>query len=529
MTIGGPIIQSEGFCNCTNGTGTAVCFDGLGAAEGLEALPAVDILFAAAWLPFRVVCVFLIGPWVLSFTVVVINWMGIAIPTLLFNRKTKRTKTLPSSVWTIHGKKYDLSSFSAKHPGGAWALELGRNRDCTGLFESYHHFADRNRLTKTLACYEIKEADSNQKPVEYPDGADNTTGLVFNDPFHEDVKNMVRKHFEGKSCKMKPWWAVLQISLICLEAYFGYMFFQGSNAALVVLPILGWLLTCNVSHDGSHFAVSKKPWINSLASYAAMPMTYASTSWHIQHVVQHHVYTNDEDDVDLYHFLPLVRVSRATQWASRFQLQLMTFMLVLPTAVGHLMFVVPMDLLTGQIDAMTGTQRYDQCNNLEDFVVRNRKHLIFELAICLSWGAMAFYTFGFLEGGRRLTISWGISSYLFMIITQGAHLQEECMVGKEDKSWAKRQARTSLNFKSDSVLWLFLTGGLNLQSLHHVAPAVGSSHLIDLWPEYRKICEKHGVVLKEVKNVSEFFRGFLSWIRKLSEQDQLDCTAKKVE
>lgn len=526
MTFKETILQSEGFFNHTNGSG--VDFEGFGGAEGVEALPAVDFLVAAAWLPYHIGRIFLLFPWIPAFIGVVINWITIALPTLIFNRKTKRKKCLDSSVWTIHGKKYDLTKFSEKHPGGAWALELGRNRDCTGLFESYHPFADPKRLAKTLACFEIKEADGSQKLVEYPDGADNSTGLVFNDPFHEDVKNLLRKHFEGKSYKMKPWWAVLCISLICLEAYFAYMFFQGSNLSIVMMPILGWLLTCNVSHDGSHFAVSKTPWINSLASYAAMPMSYASTSWHIQHVIQHHVYTNDEDDVDLYHFLPLIRVTRATEWVSRFRLQLLAVFLVLPTAAGHLLFIVPMDLLSGQIDAFSGRQRYDQSDNLEDFVVRHRKSIIFELACMVSWFALGLYSFGSLEGMRRLFLSWGLSSYLFMIITQGAHLQHECMVGKEDKSWAKRQARTALNFKTDSVLWLFLTGGLNMQSLHHVAPNIGSSHLMDIWPEYRKVCQKHGVELKEVKNIAEFFRGFLGWIRTLSLEDDPDTTAKKV-
>merc|ERR1719506_1835467 len=42
------------------------------------------------------------------------------------------------SLWTVHGKRYDLSSFMDRHPGGPEALALGRGRDCTVLFETYH-------------------------------------------------------------------------------------------------------------------------------------------------------------------------------------------------------------------------------------------------------------------------------------------------------------------------------------------------------------------------------------------------------
>merc|ERR1712014_374080 len=103
--------------------------------------------------------------------------------------------------------------------------------------------------------------------------------------------------------------------------------------------------------------------------------------------------------------------------------------------------------------------------------------------------------FGLGEGLYRLGLFYSISSFWFVGVTQGAHLQETSMVGKEDPSWAKRQARTSLNFSTDSLFWLIMTGGLNIQSLHHICPVIGSSHLIDLYPEYKKICQKHGVNL----------------------------------
>lgn len=35
---------------------------------------------------------------------------------------------------------YDLSSFIARHPGGAEQMMLGAGRDVTQLFESYHSF-----------------------------------------------------------------------------------------------------------------------------------------------------------------------------------------------------------------------------------------------------------------------------------------------------------------------------------------------------------------------------------------------------
>ena len=47
----------------------------------------------------------------------------------------------PDKIWWIHGNGYDLSRFVERHPGGKEAILLGRGRDCTALFESYHIFS----------------------------------------------------------------------------------------------------------------------------------------------------------------------------------------------------------------------------------------------------------------------------------------------------------------------------------------------------------------------------------------------------
>jgi hypothetical protein len=45
--------------------------------------------------------------------------------------------------WLVHGKKFDLREFVARHPGGAHAIGFGRGRDCTWLVESYHPYSDK--------------------------------------------------------------------------------------------------------------------------------------------------------------------------------------------------------------------------------------------------------------------------------------------------------------------------------------------------------------------------------------------------
>jgi len=440
-------------------------------------------------------------------------------------------RKLQQSVWTIHGKTYDLSSWVDQHPGGSWAINLGRNRDCTGLFESYHAFADRTRLLNTLKRFEIsgcasnddEEGDEGLEVTEKMSRAansveqDNLTGLTFNDEFHEDVRAMVKEYFkDGKNHYMKWWWACMCLIVFALEVFVTYLYWTGEYTfPYFALPFLNWLLTCNVAHDGSHFAVSSRPWINRLCSYTSAPLFFYPTSWNVQHVVQHHVYTNCEDDVDLYHFLPLFRTCRLSRWTEQLKLQWLLWLLVLPTSTGHLLLVVPSDLLTGVVDHATGMQRYEQCQNLCDFVARNRGKLIFEVVCFVGWMVVNCWYWGFWQGVRKISYLLSITSLIFLAVTQGAHVREECF-DSDETSWAKRQVAAAYNVNPSSSILLFLTGGLNIQALHHVVPEVGSSHLKDLYPKFQEVCTRHNVELKTDDSFVSFVCGYLNWIITLS-------------
>mmetsp|Transcript_55863 Transcript_55863/g.120813 ORF Transcript_55863/g.120813 Transcript_55863/m.120813 type:complete len:527 (+) Transcript_55863:133-1713(+) len=501
----------------------STCFQG----EGLGLLASserdISTMQVAAWSADYMVRLLVSG---------VIGWVSLvwslsvivgAVLTLknAVQNKCRRRVPFPDStsqgVWTIHGKHYDLSSWASHHPGGKFALDLGRNRDCTGLFESYHIFANQDMLKKTLARYELSSEEAALRGVEASTEG-NATGLEFNDPFHADVKAMAREHFGERSHKMKlstgvvcGFFLVAQMVAICA-------FLAGSQAAVFLLPFVSWIVSSNLAHDASHFAISRRPWLNRLASYTSLPFFFGSTGWHLQHVVQHHVYTNDSDDVDLYHFLPAVRVSRLTKHSEAFKLQLLSFFVVLPTVVGHLLFTVPMDLLTGQLDAATGERRYSQAQGLDDFVGRFFRSILFEFIGGICWIPLSLYCLGFHQGLGRICLVYTVCSYLFVIFTQGAHLQKDCMVGKEEefKSWARRQAATSVNFGVGSGLLCFVAGGLNMQSLHHVLPGVSSCHFSDLWPKYKEVCRRHGVELKECSSLFSFFGGFLGWLSELA-------------
>ena len=60
-----------------------------------------------------------------------------------------------SELWNIYGKPYDLEEFVHRHPGGVNAIELGKGRDCTALFESYHPFTDMHWYVYLYICFHV--------------------------------------------------------------------------------------------------------------------------------------------------------------------------------------------------------------------------------------------------------------------------------------------------------------------------------------------------------------------------------------
>lgn len=418
-----------------------------------------------------------------------------------------KPQRMTQGIWTIHQRRYDLSDFADRHPGGALAIDLGRNRDCTVLFESYHALTSRARLQAILKSYELPESKE-QSDV----ALDHTP--AFSDPFHDAVREFARRHFKQSSAKMKLGMGVFMILLCVAQLVLIGLVLAGSQIAVLLWPFVSGLLAFNLAHDGSHFAASSLPVVNRLAA-ASAPLFWNSAAWFAQHVVQHHCYTNEEGDVDMLHFLPWARASRLTSSKNlRLKLPMWVFVpIVLLFANFKMMLYAPANLL------FVGTV-YSELDNVEDFAAGVRVSMLTELAAFLAFCAACIHLHGFL-GLCWVVTALSISSAIFILATQGAHLCESSMGATPiSKGWARHQVESSMNFRPTSTMWSILTGGLNMQSLHHVLPGISASHYMDMWPEFEVLCKEHGVRLSQVDGISPFLQGFVDWMTTLYNEEE---------
>ncbi|KAH8084529.1 fatty acid desaturase [Aureococcus anophagefferens] len=421
-------------------------------------------------------------------------------------------------LWIIHGEAYDLSAFRERHPGGTTALDLCRGSDATDLFEQFHVMTDLHRAA--LRKYRVG-------------GRAPATAAEPYSAFHEDVKAMVRDHFGGRGDAHKASWEHLGHMAVVFAVYAaGWRGWWAGDVVLggLVLPVCAWLIMANFAHDGSHHAVSRKPWVNELALLTSSPLLYSYGSWYQQHCASHHLETNDPDsDVDVQHH-PFTRWHRSMLRDSASMTGVVnlfwhfTAFLVSTINMSNVhpwkfVFVpwVQRHLLNQELppyfspdndlycDALKAAGK-DAPHELAFFKVSGRMHrqgfmdgwrgglAVASFLSSVAFLATPYFRFGPARAAALTLLPYLVTSAFFFTVTQISHVQAPCQKDQDRATgdFFKIQATTSLDYGVDSELWRFLTGGLNVQAIHHVLPVVNSCHYTKLYPKFYALCEKHG-------------------------------------
>jgi len=121
-------------------------------------------------------------------------------------------------------------------------------------------------------------------------------------------------------------------------------------------------------------------------------------------------------------------------------------------------------------------------------------------------------------------IPFMMSSLMFMGVTQISHIQSECQSDETsgEVDYFKRQARTSMDYSTSSPFVGFMTGHLNVQSLHHTLPSISSAHYRALYPGFHALCVKHGCEPPQGKSIAHVMSKHLGYVWNLGSEIPAD-------
>jgi fatty acid desaturase len=242
-------------------------------------------------------------------------------------------------------------------------------------------------------------------------------------------------------------------------------------------------------------------------------------------ILSHHQYTNDDAlDVDLHHLRP-ARLHPGCEVDGGYSGANFIFKGYFSTIGMSVLW--PVRVLqrksTGRWYANLITPKPDRVSDLALAVS------FAPVAFVLVWPWVRVLTgeISALEGFFDWFYPWAVTGAIWTVMTQVSHVQEDCQrppTGDVD-DYFRWQIESAVDYSVGSETVPKLTASLSLQSMHHVMPSVCGCHFAGLYPEYKRICEKHAVRMNTRKDVSAAWRSCIARVYQLSSPEQTPAWA----
>lgn len=436
------------------------------------------------------------------------------------------------ALWHINGNRYDLDAFVRKHPGGRRAILLGKGKECTALFRSYHTLTD------------LPDQVLNEFLIDHHGVRPYFTWN--SDSFSADIAKAFRQYFRSHGLRPTAT-SRAQIYLVCtclcfLVAY--GLLLRGWWVGVFLAPVLYWLSGSAMLHDGLHFAISPHPWVNDLC--AALGSAHTSPlMWQQQHVVAHHQYPNHcLFDPDLHHFRRDTGViEKELGWRChpghehlvKYKSWRLAMMYVpLWTTFGISLIHDPIFFLRRSLYDIAALPRMSAWRRVGHLVGRCLVFLfgVYTPMICVMLRAvesdtsLGMFAVGIAKSALFVVLPWGIHGIIYFFFSQVSHINEECCVQKTEVAdemhgdWATHHVLSTWDYSVASPCVGTLANGLNNQIVHHLCPNVHPCHFVALAPIVASVAEKHGIDVRRRQRDSlpDALRRTLRWLAAINDQ-----------
>ena len=343
--------------------------------------------------------------------------------------------------------------------------------------------------------------------------------------FHAELRQRVQAYFAEHGLRERDCPAMYVKTAVLVATFFAtwvaLVFFAHTWWLSIPLALLLGVATAaigfNVQHDGGHDGYSELPWVN---RWMARTMDFIGASsyvWHWKHGVFHHTYTNidgHDDDVSVGVLGRLTPQQKRRPW-HRFQHYYLWVLYGFLALKWHLWddFVV---LATGRL----GGHKIPRPRGKEMVGFWLGKAAFFAWALIIplmlhSWPVVLIHA----------AIASSALGLILSVVFQLAHIVEEAEFpdaalaeGDAERSWARHQVETTVDFARDSKVLTFLLGGLNFQVEHHLFPRVCHLNYPRIAPIVEQVCQEFGVLYRCHRSMWSSIASHYRWLRRMGQR-----------
>ena len=381
--------------------------------------------------------------------------------------------TLPEGLWGYEGQRYDLAEFAAVHPGGHELIESTRGADITVLVNTYHPHMTSKQMRRRIAAY------------WRAGGAPCRHRFAGAAPLYDELRAVVSgytKYNGSKGFDHLGWTLFFSLACASLAIFGARTVIQGGLLNSLMLGACMWLVCADSAHSGSHCAISRSRKDNRLLSRTLGAYFSVSSQWLRQHVISHHVNTNDDGDPDIWHHpgaaLPW-RVSERVPWRpafARWRYHL--------AATIWMTQIVPTVYYTA---LMITRGTYPPTKARVIWSKGERRRAITEFTITLAILALMI-----LRNGIMGIVPNATCGTLYYVFSQVSHASDPALC-RDATEWAAEQlSACGGDWSLHSYTASFVSIGLNNQALHHLFPTVHHAHHVRLMDLIAPVLRKYG-------------------------------------
>nr|ADG36330.1 delta-4 fatty acid desaturase [Diacronema viridis] len=411
---------------------------------------------------------------------------------------TRKAVTERSDLTIVGDAVYDAKAFREEHPGGAHFVSLFGGRDATEAFMEYHRRAwPKARMSKFF----VGSLAPSEKPTQVDEGYLRLCA---------EVNGLLPKGsggFAPASYWLKA--AALIVAALTLE---GYMLLRGKTLFLSVLLglVFAWI-GLNIQHDANHGALSRYPAVNYCLGYMQDWIGGNMVLWLQEHVVMHHLHTNDVDHDPDQKAHGALRLKPTDSWLPWHSLQQVY---ILPGEAMYAFKLLSLDAL----ELLAWRWEGEPISQLAAPLYAPA--VVCKLAFWARFVALPLWLQPSLHTAACIcaTVCTG-SFYLAFFFFISHNFDGVASVGPQGSlsrsaTFTQRQVETSSNVGGK---WLaHLNGGLNYQIEHHLFPRLHHSYYATIAPLVRQRIEAMGYKYSHFPTIGSNLGAMMSHLGKMA-------------